>query len=106
MNRLKRWGKELMVLLLLVVVVSLVMDWLRRPQAPANWPDTPRQTLAGKTVSLPEMSQEKPLLIYFWATWCGVCKYTTPSVNQLLTARVNVLDPLKLLRGTVPWVVL
>ena len=46
MNRLKRWGKELMVLLLLVVVVSLAMDWLRSPQAPTNWSDTSRQTLA------------------------------------------------------------
>ena len=91
MNRLKRWGKELMVLLLLVVVVSVAMDWLRRPQAPANWPDTPRQTLAGKAVSLSEMSQEKPLLIYFWATWCGVCKFTTPSVNQLVQEGENAL---------------
>lgn len=91
MNSLKRWGKELMVLLLLVVVVSLAMDWLRSPQAPTNWSDTSRQTLAGKVVSLSEMSQEKPLLIYFWATWCGVCKFTTPSVNQLVQEGENVL---------------
>ncbi|HDM8436786.1 TPA: protein disulfide oxidoreductase [Yersinia enterocolitica] len=91
MNRLKRWGKELLVLLLLVAVVSVAMDWLRSPQASADWPDTPWQTLAGKTVSLPEMSQEKPLLIYFWATWCGVCKFTTPSVNQLVQEGANVL---------------
>ncbi|CNJ81412.1 protein disulfide oxidoreductase [Yersinia aldovae] len=91
MNRLKRWGKELVILLLLIAAVSLGMDWLRSPQVPADWGDVPLQTLAGQTVSLKEMSQEKPLLIYFWATWCGVCKFTTPSVNQLVKEGENVL---------------
>ncbi|MGP6377993.1 protein disulfide oxidoreductase [Yersinia bercovieri] len=91
MSRLKRWSKELAVLVLLVAVVSLGMDWLRRPQAPPDWSDTSLQTLTGETVSLQAMSQNKPLLIYFWATWCGVCKFTSPSVNQLAQEGENVL---------------
>ncbi|PHZ28636.1 protein disulfide oxidoreductase [Yersinia bercovieri] len=91
MSRLKRWSKELAVLVLLVAVVSLGMDWLRSPQAPSDWSDTPLQTLSGETVSLQAMSQNKPLLIYFWATWCGVCKFTSPSVNQLAQEGENVL---------------
>ncbi|CNL30846.1 protein disulfide oxidoreductase [Yersinia aleksiciae] len=91
MSRLKRWGKELAVLVLLVAVVSLGMDWLRSPQAPPDWSDTPLQTLTGERVSLQAMSQDKPLLIYFWATWCGVCKFTSPSVNQLVQEGENVL---------------
>ncbi|MBS0054831.1 protein disulfide oxidoreductase [Yersinia sp. Marseille-Q3913] len=91
MSRLKRWGKELAVLVLLLAVVSLGMDWLRSPQAPPDWSDTPLQTLTGETVSLQAMSQNKPLLIYFWATWCGVCKFTSPSVNQLVQEGENVL---------------
>ncbi|EEQ05156.1 Suppressor for copper-sensitivity D [Yersinia bercovieri ATCC 43970] len=77
--------------MLLVAVVSLGMDWLRSPQAPSDWSDTPLQTLTGETVSLQAMSQNKPLLIYFWATWCGVCKFTSPSVNQLAQEGENVL---------------
>ncbi|CNI31716.1 protein disulfide oxidoreductase [Yersinia bercovieri] len=91
MSRLKRWSKELAVLVLLVAVVSLGMDWLRSPQAPSDWSDTPLQTLTGETVSLQAMSQNKPLLIYFWATWCGMCKFTSPSVNQLAQEGENVL---------------
>ncbi|WP_145570522.1 protein disulfide oxidoreductase [Yersinia bercovieri] len=91
MSRLKRWSKELAVLVLLVAVVSLGMDWLRSPQAPPDWSDTPLQTLTGETVFLQAMSQNKPLLIYFWATWCGVCKFTSPSVNQLAQEGENVL---------------
>ena len=91
MSRLKRWGKELVILLALVTVVSLAMDWLRSPQVPANWSDMSLQTLAGQTVSLKAMSQDKPLLIYFWATWCGVCKFTSPSVNQMVQEGENVM---------------
>ncbi|CNK24029.1 putative metal resistance protein [Yersinia mollaretii] len=91
MSRLTRWGKELAVLVLLVAVVSLGMDWLRSPQLPPEGADTAWQTLAGESVSLQAMSQDKPLLIYFWATWCGVCKFTSPSVNQLVQEGENVL---------------
>ncbi|MFA3761794.1 protein disulfide oxidoreductase [Yersinia sp. 2544 StPb PI] len=91
MSRLKRWGKELVILLVLVTVVSLAMDWLRSPQVPADWGDVSLQTLEGQTVSLKAMSQDKPLLIYFWATWCGVCKFTSPSVNQLVQEGENVM---------------
>ncbi|MFA3779703.1 protein disulfide oxidoreductase [Yersinia sp. 1652 StPb PI] len=91
MSRLKRWGKELVILLVLVTVVSLGMDWLRSPQVPADWGDVSLQTLEGQTVSLKAMSQDKPLLIYFWATWCGVCKFTSPSVNQLVQEGENVM---------------
>ncbi|CQD41742.1 protein disulfide oxidoreductase [Yersinia mollaretii] len=91
MSRLTRWGKELALLVLLVAVVSLGMDWLRSPHLPPEGADTVWQTLAGEAVSLQAMSQDKPLLIYFWATWCGVCKFTSPSVNQLVQEGENVL---------------
>ena len=78
-------------LALLVAVVSLGMDWLRSPQIPSDWSSTSLQTQTGKTVYLQVMSQDKPLLSNFWATWCAICKFTSSGVNQLVQEGENVV---------------
>jgi thiol-disulfide isomerase/thioredoxin len=39
-------------------------------------------SLDGKTVSLKSF-QGKPVLLDFWATWCGPCVESMPSVKRL-----------------------
>jgi len=92
MNRVTRWAKELAVLAVLLLVITLVMDRFRAPQAPPEFDTQELQTLSGETLSLAALSQEKPLLVYFWAKWCGVCKFTTPTVSELTAKGENVLS--------------
>jgi len=91
MTKLKRWARELAILALLMVAVMFGMDFLRAPQAPAHFGSQPLQTLDDQTITLLEQSQQRPLLVYFWATWCGVCKMTTPAVAKLAEEGGNVL---------------
>ncbi|MNJ49056.1 Thioredoxin [compost metagenome] len=37
------------------------------------------------------MSRERPLLVYYWASWCAVCRFTTPTVEQLWQDGGNLL---------------
>ena len=90
-SKIRRWLRELAVWLLIGAAVSLAVDYFRQPALPQNVSATSLQTLDGRTLDLHAISQQKPLLLYVWATWCGVCRYTTPSVASLAADGGNVL---------------
>ncbi|WP_343552800.1 protein disulfide oxidoreductase [Pantoea sp.] len=91
MSRAKRWLREALWLVLMVGAVLWGMDWLRSPQLPTDFAQQPLTSLQGD-VNLAEMSKERPLLIYVWASWCGVCKLTTPSVAAISQDGGNVVN--------------
>nr|WP_225627650.1 hypothetical protein [Raoultella planticola] len=70
-SKLRRWLRELIILLLLAGALIAGMDYLRRPALPPNLTTTPLQTLEGNVVDLHAMSKPPPQQIYLWAKWCG-----------------------------------
>ncbi len=50
------------------------------------------------------MQEEKPVLIDFWAAWCGPCRMVAPTINKLaedyrdraVIAKVNVDEEMEL----------
>ncbi|AOV96379.1 alkyl hydroperoxide reductase [Edwardsiella hoshinae] len=90
MRRLGRWARQGALLLLLLAMVTGVMDMLRRPQLPAVLP-AQLTDLAGRPLALTALSAERPLLIYVWASWCGVCRVTSPTVDALARHGENVV---------------
>ena len=91
-SKLPRLLRELAVWLLIGVAVSLAVDYFRQPALPQNFSATALHTLDGQPVDLIAMSKERPLLVYVWATWCGVCRYTTPSVAAIAADGGNVMS--------------
>ncbi|MCE9990411.1 protein disulfide oxidoreductase [Enterobacter asburiae] len=91
-NKLPRLLRELGLWLLIGIAVSLAVDYFRQPALPQNFAATTLHTLDGQPVDLIAMSEERPLLVYVWATWCGVCRYTTPSVAALAEEGGNVMS--------------
>ncbi|MCA1920560.1 protein disulfide oxidoreductase [Buttiauxella noackiae] len=90
-SKLKRWGREALVMVVVLITIIFLMDWWRAPKMPTTFDSTPLHTLDGQAVSLSALSEDRPLLLYFWASWCGVCRYTTPSVAQLVGEGENVM---------------
>ena len=37
---------------------------------------------AGEKIRLGQVAAGKPLLLYFWATWCKPCRWTRPKVSE------------------------
>lgn len=90
-NKLRRWLREGVILLVILAGGILLMDAWRAPLPPPSFDSTPMLTLDGERVTLASLSEEEPVLVYFWATWCGVCRYTTPDVARLQAEGKNVL---------------
>jgi len=53
-----------------------------RPKTSKPAPDFVLKDIHGKAVSLSQF-KGKPILINFWATWCGPCKEELPSMQRL-----------------------
>ena len=91
-SRLRRWAREGIILVLLMLAVVWGVDRYRKPTLPASFSATPMQSIDGNIHDIAALSQERPLLIYVWATWCSICRYTTPSVNKLAKEGGNVVS--------------
>ncbi len=49
-------------------------------------PDFDLQDLTGSHVTLGQFKGQKPVLLYFWATWCHFCQTVRPAVIKLRKA--------------------
>ena len=49
-------------------------------------PDFELQDLKGTNVTLSQFKGQKPVLLYFWATWCHFCLAVRPAVIELRKA--------------------
>lgn len=84
-QRIKRWSKELLSILLIVGVISAAMDFYRSQSMPqGNTIPMVGTSIQGEEIDLIELSKQgEPVIVYFWATWCGACKFVSPSVDWL-----------------------
>ncbi len=67
---------------LLFIIIYTIIHMLRTPDLP-NAPNLVYQDIDGKSVNVISQSYQKPVLIYFWGSWCGVCRRTSPNIQKL-----------------------
>ena len=68
---------------LTLIIVSSILDFIRKPNIPPDINATALYDLQGNAFFLPQLDQAKPTIIYFWGSWCGYCRYTSPAINSL-----------------------
>lgn len=80
----KRWLKELVSLLGVMALLSVGVNLYYTQDMPNGVaPTIIGTTLDGLPVNVNELSKDKPVIVYFWATWCGACKWVSPSIDRL-----------------------
>lgn len=80
--KLFKISKEIVSFILIFVLIYSVLNWWRQPEMPDS-PVLQLQDYQGQVIDLQQLSQDNVVLIYFWGSWCHVCKHTTPTVQQL-----------------------
>ncbi|MDR9828110.1 protein disulfide oxidoreductase [Vibrio sp. FNV 38] len=74
--------KQAFVYLLLFISLSTAVDWYRTHDSPSKLPPSLSSiTIDGERVDLIAESYESPVVVYFWATWCSVCRFVSPSLS-------------------------
>ncbi len=81
-GKIKKWQLAALWLVAILTVPLLIDSW-RHSEAPETVPRELLLDLNGAQVDLFQMSQQKPVLLYFWASWCPVCKAVSPAVASL-----------------------
>ncbi|WGE87555.1 protein disulfide oxidoreductase [Actinobacillus equuli subsp. haemolyticus] len=87
-----RFGKNLFVYGLMFIVLSIAVDWYRKPNAPNEFAQQVLYDLQQQPKVIAQLSHKKPMLLYFWGSRCNYCKFTSPAVQQLMDDNVVVLS--------------
>ena len=78
----KRWVKITLEVLFFVLLYLALRAYLQRDMASGMAPPIQAATLQQQKYDLAS-SQPKPILVHFWATWCGICKLEQDSIQSL-----------------------
>lgn len=76
--KLRRWLIELTIIVLIITAINL---WRESDLASGLAPPLQAATISGEQFTLADA--DRPTLVYFWGTWCPVCKLTSPNVAAL-----------------------
>lgn len=77
--------KTILIYGLMFAVIYTAVNWWRQPVMPAN-PQLQLTDYQGQSIDLAALSNDKPALVYFWGTWCPVCRVTSPTIDTLAAA--------------------
>lgn len=78
----KRVLKYAAYILIFIIASQLGQLWLQRDAVVGTAPAFVAMDLQGQPVSLAEY-QGKPMLLYFWATWCPICRFEHSTITSL-----------------------
>ena len=86
---LKKILTEVLFFFVLMFILSNIINYLRQPEKTAL--DLSQIEVTLLDGSMFKYEEGKPLVVYFWATWCPICKLEASNIESVSQAH-NVLS--------------
>lgn len=80
-EKIKKYTKEILVFSVIIFISMNVLSYYRSLDLNTDKLDIKKFTLLDGSDYI--VKEDKPLIIYFWATWCPVCKFQSPNIQKL-----------------------
>lgn len=77
-----RWKSHLRSIALFMLIFLLIRAYQLNDYASGRAPVFSATSIEGNILSL-NRSGDEPVLIYFWATWCSICKLHKETIEEL-----------------------
>ena len=77
--KIKSFSKEILIGIVFLFIISNLLSYLRQPELKSEKLSLYNARLIDNSVF--EIKKDKPILIHFWATWCGACKMEAPNID-------------------------
>lgn len=78
----KRWTIFALELLFFVALYFGLKAYMQKDMVRGEVPMLAATTLQGDAIDLQAL-RGQPLLVHFWATWCGICKFEESSIQNI-----------------------
>ena len=79
--KIKKYIKEILVFVVVLTIAMNIVSYYRSLDLNKDQLDITSFKLLDETIY--EVKADKPLIIYFWATWCPICKFQSPNIQKL-----------------------
>lgn len=80
-EKIKKYIKEIVKYsILLIIALNIISYYKSQDLNKEKFPYNSFKLLNGSNYDL---DNTKPTLVYFWATWCPICKFQSPNIEEL-----------------------
>lgn len=80
-KKIKKYIKEFFkYAIILIIALNVISYYKSQDLNKEKFPYKAFELIDGSTYTL---DNNKPLLVYFWATWCPICKFQSPNIQEL-----------------------